>query len=235
MLGNFGRTFAVAMLFALGAKVVAEEKIETAFGFRLGEVFVPDASAKTTGTVGDSISYMVKAPKPFRTMQTCRVSVTPKTQRIVSITANTKPFDAIEEAQREGMLVVTLLTEKYMLKPEKIEQPAPASATVTKPAGPKVPTPPPPKPLTTLKVRRSAQDSPYPTDVTYKQGNRSIVTELVTTTGTMDQTPGKPTVQVSYADQELAQIAAKERQELDKERAKAWIEENAVKSDASGL
>jgi hypothetical protein len=237
MLRHFGKILAVALVFATAARGAVEEKIENAFGFRLGDVFVPDASAKPTGAAGDTISYMVKAPKPFRSMQTCRVSVTPKTSRIVAIVANTKPFDTVEEAQREGMLVVTLLTEKYALKPEKIEQPAPApAATGTKPAGPKAPPlPPPPKPITTMKVRRSSTDSPYPTDVTYKQGNRSIVTELVTTTGTIDQTPGKPTVQVSYADQDLAQSGARERQELEKERARAWIEEQATKTDASGL
>lgn len=238
MLRQFGRIFAVVMVFVVAARGAVEEKIESAFGFRLGDVFVPDAGAKPTGAPGDTVSYIVKATKPFRSMTSCRVSVTPKTNRIAAIVANTKPFDTVEEAQREGMLVVTLLTEKYMLKQEKLEQPAPTSAATPKPtatAAPKVAAPPPPKPITTMKVRRSSTDSPYPTDVTYKQGNRSIITELVTTTGTMDQTPGKPTVQVSYSDQDLAQSGARERQELEKERAKAWIEEQAGKTDAGGL
>ena len=233
MLRQFGILFIVITGLVASAEG-SEEKIESAFGFRLGDVFVPDASTKPQGPAGDTISYLVKAQKPFRSMQSCRVNVTPKSSRIVSIVANTKPFETIDEAQREGMLVVTLLTERYMLKLEKVEPP-PVSAAAPKPAGPKVPTPPPPKPITSMKVRRSAVDSPFPTDVTYKQGNRSIVTELVTTIGTIDQTPGKPTVQLSYSDQDLAQSGARERQELEKERARTWIEEQAAKSDAGGL
>jgi hypothetical protein len=51
----------------------------------------------------------------------------------------------------------------------------------------------------------------------------------------MDQSPAKPSVQITYADQDMAQIAARERQELDRQRARLWIEEQAQHSDASGL
>ena len=222
-------------LLAEPAHGVVEEKIESAMGFRLGDVFVPDASVKAAGGAGDTIFYFVTAPKPFRTMQTCRVSTTPKTGRIVSIVATSKPFDTMEEAQREAMLVVALLKEKYLPKPEDIEQPAPAPKQPIVGNGKTATSTPPPKPTTTFKVRRGPIDSPFPTDVTFKQGNRSILTELVSVIGTFDQASGKPIVQITYADHDLSQMGAREYQELEKERARQWIEEQVPKTDVSGL
>ena len=222
-------------LFAPLASGAAEEKIEAAMGFRLGDVFVPDASVKAAGGAGDTIFYFVAATKPFRTMQTCRVSTTPKTGRIVSIVATSKPFDSMEEAQREAMLVVALLKEKYLPKPEDVEQ---STAAPKQPiiGNGKTATPtPPPKSTTSFKVRRGPIDSPFPTDVTFKQGNRSILTELVSVIGTFDQASGKPIVQITYADHDLSQMGAREHQELEKERARQWMEEQAPKTDASGL
>jgi cell division septation protein DedD len=170
-------------------------------------------------------------------MQSCRVSVTPKTGRIAAIVATTKPFDSVDEAQKEAMLAVALLKEKYLLKFDEIEQPSVAAGPKpSTPGTPKPATPPPaPKPTTAFKVRRAAVESPFPTDVSFKQGNRTISTELVALLGTLDQTTGKPTVQISYTDQDMMMLGTKERQELEKEHARAWMEEQSHKTDASGL
>ncbi len=237
MLRMLGIMLAASVSLTTIASGVVEEKIEGGFGFRLGDVFVPGPTAKQTGAGGDVISYIVPALKPFRAIQTCRVNVTPKTGRIVSIICVSAPFETLDEAQREAMLVAALLKEKYQPKPEPVEQPAttviqpkPGSPAAAKPA-----TPPPPKPTTTIKVRRNATDTPFPTDITFKQGNRVISTELVATVDSIDQAPGKPTIQVSYMDQDLAQAGVRERQELERERARAWMEEQAGKADTSGL
>lgn len=235
MLRSFWSLFIAGFLLVSSAHGAAEEKIEAAMGFRLGDVFVPDASVRAAGGVGDTIFYFVTAPKPFRTMQTCRVITTPKSGRIVSIVATSKPFDTMEEAQREAMLVVALLKEKYLPKQEDIEQASPGPKQSIISSGKTTTPTPPPKPTTSFKVRRGPIDSPFPTDVTFKQGNRSILTELVSVIGTFEQASGKPTVQITYSDHDLTQMGAREHLELEKERARQWMEEQAPKTDASGL
>ena len=235
MLRLFWSLFVAAHLLAASGHGAVEEKIESAMGFRLGDVFVPDASVKAAGGAGDTIFYFVKAPKPFRTMLTCRVSTTPKSGRIVSIVATSKPFDTMEEAQREAMLVVALLKEKYLPKPEEIEQSSPAPKQPIIGNGKTATPAPPPKPTISIKVRRGPIDSPFPTDVTFKQGSRSILTELVSVIGTFDQASGKPIVQITYSDHDLLQMGAREYQELEKERARRWMEEQVPNTDVSGL
>lgn len=256
MLRIAGIAFVLGCLAALIPLRANEERIEAAFGFRLGEVFTPEPSVRTAVTTGDVITYTVPAPKAFRSMTECRIAVTPKSGRIVSITAESQPFETLGEAQREAMLLVSLLKEKYLPKtedpsplappPPPIAQP-PAAGKATsqikaviatpQPAKSPVPTstPPAPKLPTSFKARRGPVDSPFTTDATFKQGNRSISTELISVIGTMEQSPAKPCVQVTYADQDMAQMAARERQELDRQRARLWIEEQAQHSDASGL
>jgi ribonuclease D len=114
-------------------------------------------------------------------MKACRIAVTPKSGRIVSITAESEPFETLGEAQREAMLLVSLLKEKYLPKVEEpslpppiAQPPAAAKATsqikavIATPHPTKSATPAPasavqPKPLTSFKARRSSRETePFP-------------------------------------------------------------------------
>lgn len=244
------------LAFVLGCAVsmpvgAMDDNIESAFGFRLGQVFTPENVLRPPVVAGDVITYSVPAAKSFRTMKVCRVSVTPKSGRVVSITAESQPFETLGEAQREGMLLVSILKDKYLPKleesppPPPVAQPSPSTkatsqikAATAPSAVAKNPAPattPQPKSVTSFKARRGSVEAPFATDAIFRQGNRSISTELISVVGTIDETPAKPTVQITYADQEMAQAAAKERQELDIQRARLWIEEQAQHTDGSAL
>jgi len=98
-----------SMGFAAEEKI---EKIEGAFGIKLGEVFDP-ANAVGKGALTDGTPmYQFSPAKPFRSFKSYYILITPKTNRVYSIWGIGE-FENTPTAQKEQDLVLEILKQKY--------------------------------------------------------------------------------------------------------------------------
>ena len=103
------------LLVATAAVACAQpttERIEGAFGMKLGDVFDP-AKATGKGSLTDGTPMYQFAPqKPFRSFKRYFVMITPKTNRIYSIWG-IGDFENTPTAQKEQALIMEILKQKY--------------------------------------------------------------------------------------------------------------------------
>jgi len=89
------------------------EKIEGAFGLKLGDTFdIKTLGAKAIPSSGGSLMYNFTPTNPMRSFTRYGVVLTPKTHRIAGITAM-GDYDDKAGAQKEQAVVLALLTKKY--------------------------------------------------------------------------------------------------------------------------
>jgi hypothetical protein len=101
-----------AVFAALASAEVKTERIEGAFGVKLGDTFDPvKASGKGALTDGTPM-YQFTPEKPFRSFKRYFVMITPKTNRIYSIWG-IGDFENTPTAQKEQALILEILKQKY--------------------------------------------------------------------------------------------------------------------------
>jgi len=91
---------------------VAADKIEGAFGLKLGASFNPDAAIGKAETTSKEPMYQFEPEKPFRSFNRYYVLITPKSKRIYQIWA-IGPADNPQACAVEQKVIVTALIEKY--------------------------------------------------------------------------------------------------------------------------
>jgi len=103
----------------------AYQKIEGAFGYKLGEVFDPYPSGDKSnpfawnfsilaiGTLSDGTAiYKIFSEKPFRSFTKYFIQVTPKTNKIYTIRAD-GPVKNIAIGKKEQAVLMAILQKKY--------------------------------------------------------------------------------------------------------------------------
>jgi hypothetical protein len=99
--------FAVATFSAVGA-----DKIEGAFGKKLGDVFDPSSAIGTSKLTDGTPMYEFSTTNGFRSFKTYYVLITPTTHKIYSIWGIGN-VENTEAGQKEQAVVMELLKKKY--------------------------------------------------------------------------------------------------------------------------
>jgi len=99
--------FAVATSSAIGA-----DKIEGAFGEKLGDIFDPASAIGTSKLTDGTPMYEFSTTNGFRSFKTYYVMVTPTTHKIYSIWG-TGSVENTEAGQKEQAVIMELLKKKY--------------------------------------------------------------------------------------------------------------------------
>lgn len=103
------------LLAFVSAAYAAEEKvdkIESAFGVKLGDVFEPTKAIGKGSLIDGTPMYQFSPAKPFRSFTRYFVMITPKTNRIYSIWG-IGDFENTPTAQKEQALLLEILKQKY--------------------------------------------------------------------------------------------------------------------------
>lgn len=87
-------------------------KIEGAFGMKLGAIFDSKKAIGKGELTDGTVMYQFAPSNPFRSFKKYYVMITPKTHRIYSIWGIGN-FDAQAKAEKEQMLILELLNKKY--------------------------------------------------------------------------------------------------------------------------
>ncbi|MGA3164256.1 MAG: hypothetical protein ABSD77_08715 [Verrucomicrobiota bacterium] len=103
----FTACFIVATFSAIGA-----DKIEGAFGKKLGDVFYPASAIGTSKLTDGTPMYQFSTTNGFRSFKTYYVMITPTTHKIYSIWG-IGPVENTEAGQKEQAVVMELLKKKY--------------------------------------------------------------------------------------------------------------------------
>jgi len=99
--------FTVATFSAIGA-----DKIEGAFGIKLGDVFDPASAIGTSKLTDGTPMYEFSTTNGFRSFKTYYVLITPTTHKIYSIWG-IGSVENTESGQKEQAVVMELLKKKY--------------------------------------------------------------------------------------------------------------------------
>lgn len=102
---------AIASIVFLSA-ASAQEKIESAFGLKLGDVFDISQATGKTQTKGGNPIYDFKPKNPVSGLTIYRVMVTPTTHKICLIGA-TGSAATTSEAKAKQAVIMSLLNKKY--------------------------------------------------------------------------------------------------------------------------
>lgn len=112
LMKRFYTPLALVCLVAFAQNATAAEKIEGAFGMKLGEVFEPAKAVGKSELTDGTPMYEFAPEKTFRSFKKYFVLITPKTNRIYSIwgigSAENTPT-----AQKEQALIMEILRQKY--------------------------------------------------------------------------------------------------------------------------
>lgn len=88
------------------------DKIEGAFGMKLGEVFDPASAIGTSGLSDGTPMYEFSTTNGFRAFKRYFVMITPTTKKIYSIWG-IGTAENTESAKKEQALIIEILQEKY--------------------------------------------------------------------------------------------------------------------------
>ncbi len=106
-IGAFG-----AVLILTTIPLAASEKIEGAFGQKIGDVFDLSTAVSTNTWVDGRVFYGIRPQEPYEAFTKYRVLVTPTTKRIYCITAEGEPGHLLA-AKRMQNTVMYFLSKKY--------------------------------------------------------------------------------------------------------------------------
>jgi len=103
----------LAALFTVGTfSAVGADKIEGAFGKKLGDVFDPSSAIGTSKLTDGTPMYEFSTTNGFRSFKTYYVLITPTTHKIYSIWG-IGSVENTEAGQKEQAVVMELLKKKY--------------------------------------------------------------------------------------------------------------------------
>ena len=110
------KTYVYTLVFLTGTLFVpsalAVDKLEGAFGEKLGDVFEPAKAIGKSALTDGTPMYQFKPDKPFRSFSKYYVLITPTTHKIYSIWGIGR-VEKTESGKKEQALLMQLLTEKY--------------------------------------------------------------------------------------------------------------------------
>ncbi|MFZ2279914.1 MAG: hypothetical protein WAW39_19105 [Prosthecobacter sp.] len=102
----------IAALITCQLPALAQDKIEGAFGKKLGEIFNPSSAIGKGELTDGTVMYQFKPEKPFRSLKTYYVLISPTSNQIYSIWGIGSTANAATGKQEQAVLM-ELLTQKY--------------------------------------------------------------------------------------------------------------------------
>jgi hypothetical protein len=101
-----------ACISAVALSAFATDKIESAFGKKLGDVFEPSSAVGTSKLTDGTPMYEFSTTNGFRSFKRYYVLITPTTHRIYSIWG-IGSVDNTAAGQKEQAVIMEILKEKY--------------------------------------------------------------------------------------------------------------------------
>jgi hypothetical protein len=114
MIKFYTAVLAVYISFA-AVKAFGAEKIEGAFGIKLGDTFDTNSAIGTSKLTDGTPMYQFSTTNGFRSFQRYYLMITPTTKRVYSIWA-IGTAENTESAKKEQALIIEILQQKYGAK-----------------------------------------------------------------------------------------------------------------------
>ena len=115
---NSIKIFVFILSLLLLSQVIAEEKINGAFGIKLGQPFDPNTAIGEASLTDGTPMYQFSPEKKFRSFSRYYVLITPKSHKVYAIWG-IGDIENTEICKKEQDLLMTILSDKYGEKNEE--------------------------------------------------------------------------------------------------------------------